>query len=168
MIKDTAFPFQIAPANDDEKFMLEALKQAWLAFQDEEVPVGAVLVQNGRIIAKGRNQVEKLIDATAHAEMLCLTAGFSAVENWRLSGATLYSTLEPCSMCAGAMFLSRIDKVVWGAPDIRHGANGSFVDLFAKPHPIHQVQVESGVLAECASFLMKEFFRLRRLSGKEE
>jgi len=106
----------------DEKFMLEALKQAKLAFQNDEVPVGAVLVHQGHVIARGYNQVELLKDATAHAEMLCLTAGTSAMEDWRLLDTTLYCTIEPCAMCAGAMFLSRIKTLVWGAPDIRHGA----------------------------------------------
>src|SRR3984885_4849264 len=106
------FPFSIQPVNDDERFMLEALKQAWKAFQEEEVPVGAVLVHEGKIISRGYNQVEMLKDATAHAEMLCITAGESALSNWRLTGTVLYSTIEPCCMCAGAMLLSRIPKLV--------------------------------------------------------
>lgn len=156
------FPYSIHPANDDEKFMLEALKEAWKAYQKDEVPVGAVLVSEGKIIARGYNQVELLNDATAHAEMLCITAGASAMENWRLSQTTLYCTIEPCSMCAGAMFLSRIQKLVWGAPDLRHGANGSWVDLFAQEHPIHAIEVQRGVLAEYTSALMRQFFREKR------
>ena len=142
--------------------MLEALKEAWKAFRKEEVPVGAVLVKEGKVIARGHNQVEMLQDATAHAEMLCLTAGESALENWRLQETTLYCTIEPCSMCAGAMLLTRITRLVWGAPDIRHGANGSWVDLFAKPHPMHTLTIKKGVLEEYSATLMKDFFRIRR------
>jgi tRNA(adenine34) deaminase len=144
------------------RWMKEALKEAKKSFDEEEVPVGAILVRDGKILSKGRNQVELLQDATAHAEMLCLTSGASLIENWRLEGTTLYSTLEPCAMCAGAMFVSRIDRLVWGAPDLRVGANGSWIDLFAQNHPIHKIEVISGVLADECAFLMKEFFRLQR------
>lgn len=157
------FPFSITPKNDDERFMLEALKEAWKAFQADEVPVGAVLVKEGRVIARGHNQVEMLKDATAHAEMLCITAGESALENWRLLNTTLYCTVEPCCMCAGALFLSRVPTLVWGAPDLRHGANGSWVDLFETTHPIHNINVRSGVLQEPAAALLKEFFSKQRL-----
>lgn len=156
------FPFQITPQNDDERFMIEALKQAWKAFQEDEVPVGAVLVQNGKIIARGYNQVEILKDATAHAEMLCITAGAVALENWRLLDTTLYCTIEPCSMCAGAMLLSRVTHLVWGAPDIRHGANGSWIDMFATQHPIHTIQIRKGVMQEYAAELMRDFFAKKR------
>lgn len=156
------FPYTIVPSNDDEKYMLEALKQAWKAFQQGEVPVGAVLVHEGHIIARGYNQVEMLKDATAHAEMLCLTAGESALENWRLAGCTLYCTIEPCSMCAGAMLLTRVPHLVWGAPDIRHGANGSWTDLFAQKHPMHTVKVKSGVFDQYCADLMRTFFQNRR------
>jgi tRNA(adenine34) deaminase len=161
-MRPPAFPFAIQPQNDDEKFMLEALKEAWKAYQKDEVPVGAVLVFEGKVIARGYNQVELLNDATAHAEMLCITSGASAMENWRLSETTLYCTMEPCSMCAGAMFLSRVRKLVWGAPDLRHGANGSWVDLFAKEHPIHNVEVLGGVLGTYAAEMMRQFFREKR------
>jgi tRNA(adenine34) deaminase len=157
-----AFPFSIQPQNDDEKFMLEALKEAWKAYQKEEVPVGAVLVHQGRVIARGHNQVEMLRDATAHAEMLCITAGEAALENWRLLETTLYCTVEPCSMCAGAMLLSRVPQLVWGAPDIRHGANGSWVDLFSKQHPMHTISIRKGVFQEYSAMLLKEFFQKRR------
>lgn len=156
------FPFQVVPQNDDERFMLEALKEAWKAYKADEVPVGAVLVHEGRVISRGYNQVEMLKDATAHAEMLCITAGESALENWRLLNTTLYVTIEPCCMCAGAMFLSRVKTLVWGAPDIRHGANGSWIDLFASKHPTHQVEIRKGVLQEHATTLLKTFFEKRR------
>lgn len=162
------FPFSITPQNDDERFMLEALKQAWKAFTANEVPVGAVLVKEGKIIAKGYNQVEILQDATAHAEMLCITSGESALENWRLADTTLYCTVEPCSMCAGAMLLSRVHTLVWGAPDIRHGANGSWVDLFEKPHPTHTITIRKGILQEFCSQIMKDFFQLQREQAKNK
>lgn len=161
-----SFPFTITPQNEDEGFMLEALKEAWKAYLAKEVPVGAVLVKKGRVIARGYNQVEMLKDATAHAEMLCLTAGEVALENWRLAETTLYCTLEPCMMCAGAFFLTRIAKLVYGAPDLRHGALGSFINVVEKKHPTHQLIIEKGVLAPYAAELMRLFFQKRR-SEKE-
>lgn len=163
------FPFATTvPQDEDEHFMLEALKQAWKAYQENEVPVGAVLVQNGQVIARGYNQVEKLIDATAHAEMLCLTSAESALNNWRLLDTTLYITIEPCAMCAGAILLTRVSRLVWGAPDIRHGANGSWVDLFEKKHPTHQIEIKKGVLENYAAALLKEFFQKRRSEKRYE
>ena len=143
-------------------FMQEALKQARKAYNEGEVPVGAVLVWEGKVIARGHNQVELLKDATAHAEMLCIGSGAAVLENWRLLDTTLYCTIEPCCMCAGALFLSRVKRLVWGAPDVRHGANGSFCDLFALKHPTHSMEVTSGVLADACGALIQEFFRERR------
>ncbi len=162
------FPFALHPSNDDERFMHAALKEAWKAFQNDEVPVGAVVVIEGRIVSKGSNQVEMLQDATAHAEMLALTSAAAGLHNWRLQGATLYSTLEPCSMCAGAAILSRVERIVWGAPDVRHGANGSWVDLFALQHEIHQVKISGGIYAEECGQLMRRFFKKRREEGANE
>ncbi len=154
---------QIPVQNDDERFMREAIKEACKAYKQKEVPVGAVLVVEGSIIARGYNQVESLKDATAHAEVLCIGAGSQQVNNWRLEGATLYCTLEPCSMCAGALFLSRVKRLVWGAPDKRHGANGSWVNLFeGVMHPTHQVDVQGGVLSTYCAQLMQQFFKERR------
>ncbi|MDP1881081.1 MAG: tRNA adenosine(34) deaminase TadA [Parachlamydiaceae bacterium] len=165
-----SFPFHISPQGDDERWMLEALKQAWKAFNAGEVPVGAVLVKENRVISRGYNQVEMLQDATAHAEMLCLTAGEAAVENWRLAKTTLYCTVEPCSMCAGAMLLTRIPTLVWGAPDLRHGANGSWMNLFEteQPHPTHSIEVRRGVLQEYSAQLLKDFFVIQRQKKKEK
>lgn len=162
MTKVAPFPFSISPQTDDEKFMLEALKEAWKAFQAKEVPVGAVLVHNKHIISRGHNQVEMLKDATAHAEILCITSGEAALENWRLGNTTLYCTIEPCAMCAGAMLLSRVETLVWGAPDVRHGANGSWVNLFEKPHPTHSLSIRRGILEEYCSGLLRDFFQQRR------
>lgn len=154
----------------DEKWMREALKEAQKAFDADEVPVGAVIVFKGKIIARGYNQVEMLKDATAHAEMLSITVASAALENWRLQDTTLYCTMEPCSMCAGAILLSRIPRLVFGAPDIRHGAAGSWVDLFEKKHPTHQLEVVRGVLGPESADLLRTFFekqRKKRELGKD-
>ena len=150
----------------DKKMMQEALREAERASRDGEVPVGAVLVQDGRIIARGRNQVEMLCDATAHAEMLCVTSGAAALGNWRLLKCTLYCTLEPCAMCFGAMTLSRLPRLVYGARDLRHGACGSWVDLSDAAHPIHQIEIQGGVEAERSSALIREFFKMQRLAKR--
>ncbi len=147
--------------------MAEALRLAQKAFAAEEVPIGAIIVHEDKIIARAHNQVEMLKDATAHAEMLALTMAASALNNWRLLETTLYVTVEPCMMCVGAMFLSRIKRVVWGADDPRQGAGGSFVDLFEKPHPIHRIEVNKGVLAEESGGLVQEFFQKRRKKRDE-
>ena len=147
---------------DDERFMREALKEAHKAFEAKEVPVGCVIVKDGAVIARGYNQVELLKDATAHAEILAITAAENIVDNWRLKGCTLYCTLEPCVMCAGAMMLSRLDAIVWGAPDIRLGANGSWVDLFSRKHPMHTLTVRSRVLEAWCQEPLKLFFQQRR------
>ena len=137
--------------------MREALKEARKAFDLNEVPVGAVLVQNERVIARGHNQVEMLKDATAHAEMLAISAASGALENWRLLDTTLYCTLEPCAMCAGALLLSRVKRLVWSAPDLR---------LLQKPL-MHTIEVKSGVLATESATLMQEFFeKCRKRSSR--
>lgn len=146
----------------DEQFMKEALKEALKAYEKDEVPVGAVLVFENRIIARGHNQTELLQDATAHAEMICLTAGASQLNNWRLTDTTLYCTLEPCCMCAGALYSSRVKRLVWGAKDLRVGANGSWIDVFSQNHPIHEIEILSGVLQEESSALLKKFFQQKR------
>lgn len=148
--------------SSDELFMKEALKEARKAMQADEVPVGAVLVVENRIVAKAHNQVELLQDATAHAEMICLSAASEVLSNWRLLDATLYCTLEPCAMCAGALFLSRVKRLVWGAPDLRVGANGSWVNLFEMKHPIHNLEVTGHVLQAEASDLLRQFFQKKR------
>ncbi|MBI3901169.1 MAG: nucleoside deaminase [Chlamydiia bacterium] len=149
--------------------MKEALKEAQKAYEADEVPIGAVLVFENRVVARGYNQVEKLQDGTAHAEMLCLSAAAGLLPSWRFVDATLYCTLEPCPMCAGALFSTRCKRLVWGAPDLRVGANGSWVDLFSQKHPIHEIEVVSGVLAAEAAFLMQRFFqeKRKRQNGKD-
>jgi tRNA(adenine34) deaminase len=147
--------------NMDIHFMKEALKKAKEAYLLKEVPIGAVLVYKNKIIARGHNMVNLLKDSTAHAEMLCLSKGFSYFNDWRLLNTELYTTIEPCAMCAGAILLSRVKRLIWGASDIRVGANGSFVDIF-KNHPIHSVEIRSGVLEGEAKSLIQKFFRERR------
>jgi tRNA(adenine34) deaminase len=146
----------------DEEFMKAALEEAQKAYDAGEVPVGAVLVFQNQIISRAYNQVESLQDATAHAEMLCLKQAAEKLENWRLVDCTLYCTLEPCLMCAGALILSRVKTLVWGAPDFRHGAGGSLMNAFALDHPIHQVEVRQGILQDAAAGLLKKFFQERR------
>lgn len=145
--------------HDDKYFMRLALLEAEKAFRLGEVPIGSILVVNGEVVASGCNQVEALCDASAHAEMICLRLASKTLGNWRLVGSTLYSTLEPCSMCAGALILSRVENVVWGAPDLRHGACGSWINLFEKKHPIHSVAIRSGVLESECSEIVRKFFR---------
>lgn len=153
---------KLDPSQRDIYFMKEALKEAKKAMADDEVPVGAVLVVGGKIISRGRNQVELLNDATAHAEMICMTSGAAEQGNWRLNEATLYCTLEPCCMCAGAMLSSRLKRLVWGAPDLRLGANGSWIDVFATKHPMHTLEIVSGVLQEESAELLRQFFQKQR------
>lgn len=142
--------------------MLEALKEAAHAFQENEVPIGAVLVREGKIIARGHNRVEQKQDATAHAEMECLRAATAELHQWRLTGTTLYCSAEPCIMCAGAVLLHRIHTLVWGTVDQRHGAHGSWVNIFSLPHPTHAVEVRTGVLAHFSADLLKDFFKKQR------
>jgi len=146
----------------DEVFMREALRLAGKARAAEEVPVGAIVVRADRIISRGYNQVELLKDATAHAEMLALTAAEAAVGDWRLTDCDLYVTKEPCPMCAGAIVHTRIRRVIFGCPDIRAGAAGTVMNLLDNPSLNHHSQVTSGVLQnECAAIL-QDFFRERR------
>ena len=144
------------------EMMRQALVEAEAAFHKGEVPVGAIVVQNGHIIARAHNQVEGLKDPSAHAELIAIRLATQVLGDWRLIGATLYTTLEPCLMCAGAFFLARISRVIWGAPDLRHGAHGSYLNVFEAAHPTHRIQIEGGVLAEEAAALMRAFFKIQR------
>jgi tRNA(adenine34) deaminase len=153
---------------DDSTFMQQALAQARAAAAAGEVPVGAVLVKDGRIIATGRNAPIARHDPTAHAEIAALRAAAEAMGNYRLDGCTLYVTLEPCAMCAGAMLHARIGRVVFGAADPKTGAAGSVLDLFANTRLNHQTRVQGGVLAEEAGAVLQDFFQRRRDARKEE
>jgi|YelNatPaOPRAMG01_1025707.scaffolds.fasta_scaffold16293_2 tRNA(Arg) A34 adenosine deaminase TadA/ADP-ribose pyrophosphatase YjhB (NUDIX family) len=148
--------------NSHHYFMGEALRQAVKAAEMEEVPVGAVIVRKGKIIARAHNQVELLKDGTAHAEMLALTQAQAAVGDWRLTDCTLYVTKEPCPMCAGAMVNTRISTVVYGAPDPKYGAAGSALNILQFPSLNHRCSVISGVRLEECRALLKSFFLDKR------
>ncbi|HEX4020032.1 MAG TPA: tRNA adenosine(34) deaminase TadA [Acidobacteriaceae bacterium] len=158
-------PKRTVPAisSEDQKFLNIAIEQARLAAEAGEVPVGAVLVNlDGTILAYGQNRVIRDHDPTAHAEMVALRVAGKAMGNYRLEGCTLYVTLEPCTMCAGAMIHARIARLVFGALDPKAGAAGSVVGVLNHPQLNHQMQVTSGVLAEESSTLLRQFFRQRR------
>lgn len=148
---------------NDEYFMRAALRQAEIAGSEDEVPIGAVAVKNGVVIARGWNQVERLKDATAHAELLAMTAAASAVGDWRLDGVTIYVTKEPCAMCAGALVNTRVERVVYGMADPRSGCAGSALDVTGFPGMLHQVRVTGGVLEEECKAMIRAFFaRVRK------
>lgn len=149
-------------ADLDQQFMALAIEQAHYAAAAGEVPVGAVLVRDGEVLAKAFNQPIGLHDPSAHAEMQVLRAAGQTEGNYRLPGTTLYVTLEPCVMCAGAMLHARVGRVVYGAPDTKTGAAGSALNVFANHQINHQTQVEGGVLAEECGHVLKTFFRERR------
>lgn len=146
----------------DIYFMKKAFKEAQKAYALGEVPVGAILVYKGEIIAKGHNQVEKKNLVMAHAEIEVLRKASLKLGAWRLSETMLYSTLEPCPMCMGAILLARVKTLVWGAPDIRLGAGGSWVNLLDLKHPYHTLNVRSGVYHTEVGALMRAFFKERR------
>ncbi len=153
----------IIDLQSDDYFMGEALRLAHRAGGQDEVPVGAVLVREGRIIARAHNQVEQLRDATAHAEMLAITQAEAALEDWRLTDCDLYVTKEPCPMCAGAIVHARVRRVIFGCSSPKDGAGGSLMNLLQHPKLNHRCQVTSGVRQfECGS-LLQAFFRERRM-----
>jgi len=143
-------------------YMQEALKEAQKAFAEDEVPVGAVIVYKGRVIARDHNRIERLNDPTAHAEMLVLTSATNYLQAKWLNEASLYVTIEPCSMCAGALVLSRIKNLYFGAKDPKTGACGSVVNIVNNKKLNHRIKVTGGLLKEESSSLLKEFFRKKR------
>jgi tRNA(adenine34) deaminase len=151
---------------NDAAFMALALEQAREAAAACEVPVGAVLVRDGQVLAAGRNAPVGDNDPTAHAEIMALRSAARAIGNYRLDGCTLYVTLEPCAMCAGAMMHARLSRVVWGAPDPKTGAAGSVVDLFAQRQLNHRTQVDGGVLADECGAMLADFFKGRRMEDR--
>jgi tRNA(adenine34) deaminase len=157
----------IIDLQSDQNFMGEALRQAARAYEAEETPVGAVIVREGRIIARAFNQVELLKDATAHAEMLALTQAAEAVGDWRLTGCTLYVTKEPCPMCAGALVHARVRRVVFGAPDPKAGAAGGVLNLLQFPSLNHKCDITGGVREEECRRLLQTFFAEQRRLKQE-
>jgi tRNA(adenine34) deaminase len=150
----------------DELFMRRALELARLAGGREEVPVGAVLVRDGAILTEGANEVETRQDATAHAEMLVIGEAQALLKTWRLNGATLYVTKEPCPMCAGALAHVRVDRIVFGVGDPKAGACGGAFNLFDLPGLNHRCEISPGVLRDESLALLQDFFRRRRAEGK--
>ena len=154
--------------HSDAYFMQRALDEALRAYQGGEVPVGAVIIREGMVIGRGFNQVELLKDATAHAEMLSLTAAQEAVGDWRLTDCDLYVTKEPCPMCAGAIVHCRIRRVIFGCPSPKDGAaGGGFVNLLQHPSLNHACDISHGVLAEDCAALLRRFFKEARDKGKD-
>src|SRR5213595_522126 len=146
----------------DEFFMREALRQAQKAYAADEIPIGAVVMREGKIIARAHNQVELLKDATAHAEMLALTAAEEAVGDWRLADCDLYVTKEPCPMCAGALVHTRIRRIIFGCADPSAGSAGSMMNLLQMPGFNHRCYIASGVLQDECAAILQNFFRKRR------
>jgi tRNA(adenine34) deaminase len=151
---------------EHERWMEYALREAELAAKRKEVPVGAVVVRENRIIGRGYNQIESLQDPTAHAEMIAITAAANQLSSRRLEECTLYVTLEPCAMCAGAIVLARLPRLVYGAEDPKAGACGSLFDIVRDARLNHRVETVGGVMAERCGALLKEFFGTVRSNGK--
>jgi tRNA(adenine34) deaminase len=147
---------------DDRQAMEAALTEARLAAEAGEVPIGAVVLLGGEIIATGQNRVLRNVDPTAHAEIVAMRAAAAILGNYRLIGCTLYVTLEPCAMCAGAMIHARLDRVVYAAADPKAGAAGSVLSVLNHPQLNHQMQIEQGIGAEESAELLRSFFRERR------
>src|SRR5439155_15041945 len=148
---------------DDEAGMRAALREAYASAEADEVPIGCVIVHDGMIVGRGHNRTEALQDATAHAEILAIGAASNALHSWRLGDCTLYVTLEPCAMCAGAIVLARLARLVYGAADPKAGACGSVLDVIHEPRLNHRVAVTAGVrAAECGALLQEFFARKRR------
>jgi tRNA(adenine34) deaminase len=154
--------------NMDENFMREALAEARKAYEINEVPIGAVIVRNGEIVGRGFNQKETLKDATLHAEISAIKDACKNLKGWRLPGCTMYVTLEPCSMCAGALVNARVERLVIGAKDFKTGACGSVLNIVQMDKLNHQISVEFGVLEEECSNILSDFFEKLRKSKKSK
>ena len=146
----------------DEFFMKEALKEAQKAYNESEVPIGAVVVYKNQIIGRGHNQTERLKDPAAHAEILAITAAANAMSSWRLNDVIVYSTVEPCVMCAGALVLGRVKRIVFGIRDTKFGGCGSVLNVVNEEKLNHQIEITEGVLDNQATSLMQSFFEKRR------
>lgn len=155
------------PLQLHDRWMRQALNQARMAFEVDEVPVGAVIVHNDRVIGEGYNQRESLNDPTAHAEMIAITQAAESIDSWRLLECTLYVTLEPCPMCAGAIVQARLPRVVYGATDPKGGACDTLFQITSDVRLNHQSVVLGGVLRDESSLLLQDFFRKQRSLGKK-
>jgi tRNA(adenine34) deaminase len=154
--------------NPHTLFMREALKEAQKAFDEDEVPVGAVIVHQNRVIARAHNQVERLKDPTAHAEMIAITSATNYLDTKWLNESLLYVTIEPCSMCAGALVLARVKEIIYGAPDPKTGACGSIVNIAGNKNLNHRITVSKGILEEEAARLLREFFKKKRATSTNQ
>jgi len=152
---------------EDHRFMRAAIESARIAEENGDVPIGAVIVYQNQIIGKAYNQREQLQDPTAHAEIIALTQAAAAKETWRLNGCTMYVTLEPCPMCAGALVLARMDRLVYGCDDPKAGACGSLYSIVTDGRLNHRLEVTSGVMEEQCSRLLQEFFAKRRIENNQ-
>jgi len=152
----------------DEKFMKAAIDAAFIAEENGDVPIGAIVVYENKIIAKGYNQRQQLNDPTAHAEILALTAAAEVIGNWRLNGCTMYVTLEPCPMCAGALVNARMDRLVYGCDDPKAGACNSLYNIVQDQRLNHRLEVTPGVMANECSAILSVFFRRRRIENKKQ
>lgn len=159
--------FQSSIIDWDQKYMRQALMLAEQAMQDDEVPVGAIVTHKNKVIGSGWNQRESLQDPTAHAEMIAITQAAASISSWRLQECTLYVTLEPCPMCAGAILQSRMARVVYGAADPKAGAVDSLFRLLDDSRLNHRCQVTSGVMAEECGRILSHFFQIKRQQGKK-
>jgi len=149
-------------SEDKYRFMFAALQEAEKAFEDDEVPVGAVVVKDNRIIGRGYNQVEKLSDPTAHAEMIAITSAANHISNWRLSECDIFVTLEPCIMCTGALLSARINSIYFSSFDPKFGACGSIYNIAEENKMNHKISVYSGVYSNESNLLLKKFFKKKR------
>jgi tRNA(adenine34) deaminase len=149
---------------DDNFYMQEALKEAFKALERDEVPVGAVIVYKNKIIARAHNQVRMLKDPTAHAEILAITQAADYLKYERLNGSDIYVTIEPCLMCAGALILARVDRLIYGASDNRQGAFGSLLDIREYKDTHHKIKVREGILREDCASLVQNFFKDKRVN----
>ena len=147
---------------NDDFFMKEALREAQKAYEKGEVPVGAVAVYKNQIIGRGHNQTEQLQDPTAHAEILAITAAANALSSWRLNDVEMFATLEPCTMCAGALVLARVKRIIFGTRDPKFGGCGSVFNIVSEKKLNHQIEITAGVMENEAVTLMKSFFREKR------
>jgi len=157
----------ISDSVTDERFMRAAIAQAEIAEENGDVPIGAIVVYQNQVIAKGYNQRHQLNDPTAHAEIIALTAAAEHIGNWRLQGCTIYVTLEPCPMCAGALVLARLDRLVYACDDPKAGACGSLYNIVQDERLNHKVEISKGVLAKECSSLLQVFFRKRRAKNTD-
>ncbi|MDO8301765.1 MAG: tRNA adenosine(34) deaminase TadA [Sedimentisphaerales bacterium] len=158
----------LTTTQQDERLMQAAIREATAAEENGDVPIGCVIVHEGVVIAKAHNQREQLTDPTAHAEMIAITQAAEYLQSWRLHGCTMYVTLEPCTMCAGALVLSRIDRLVYGCRDPKTGACGSLYNVVQDPRLNHRVETTAGVLEQECSAMLSDFFSRRRLENKSE